>query len=103
MKDINVVGQKMTRDGCKMSNSYICLFFYASDYILIKKIITSHWFFKDKKARKKSSEIYWFLLASLVPIHTFILENDIEARITVQTNFITFSTGVILNGIGVQI
>ena len=33
MKDINVVGQKMTREGCKMSNSYICLFFYASDYI----------------------------------------------------------------------
>ena len=33
VKDINVVGQKMTREGCNMSNSYICLFFYASDYI----------------------------------------------------------------------
>ena len=31
VKDNNVVGQKMTREGHKMANSQICLFFYASD------------------------------------------------------------------------
>ena len=35
MKDINAVGQKMTREGCKMANSSIFLFFYAEDYIAI--------------------------------------------------------------------
>ena len=29
VKDINVVGQKMTREDCKMTNSSIFLFFYA--------------------------------------------------------------------------
>ena len=32
VKDINVVGQKMTRKGHKMANSQFCLFFYANDY-----------------------------------------------------------------------
>ena len=32
VKDINVVGQKMSREGHKMTNSQICPFFYVSDY-----------------------------------------------------------------------
>ena len=32
VKDINIVGQKMTREGRKMTNPQICLFFYTSDY-----------------------------------------------------------------------
>ena len=38
VKYINVVGQKKTREGCKMANSQICLFFYASDYRLMKSV-----------------------------------------------------------------
>ena len=32
VKAINVVGQKMVRNGCKMANAYCCDLYTASDY-----------------------------------------------------------------------